>query len=310
MKTAVKKLTSAIIAVILAMAALGTTTFAWITLTNTVTIAPFSAEVTTGDGIEISVDGGLTFFSDVPQTEINKALLKAGYYRELDGSNQVLDYGDFRFDLLTSVDGKVLKGFDGEIANNGFIELDFVFRARNTVSIYLAEGTKLSSVGIDWRADATFTSGKGTPLQPGDIINFKAAHGARISVSSNIATVVFEMPESANSLDGSKMVSGNTVLGTEVISLGAVEYYNVKHSNAPLNPAGVLVVASLTDLSLASSAIALLELNSQDMLEDRFIYGTVTARIWIEGWDADSFNAILSDNLAAQFVFSTIKPGE
>ena len=37
--------------------------------------------------------------------------------------------------------------------------------------------------------------------------------------------------------------------------------------------------------------------------EQGVYYGSTTVRIWIEGYDADCFNAILNDQILAQFSF-------
>ncbi|HRS31143.1 MAG TPA: hypothetical protein P5546_07450, partial [Bacilli bacterium] len=69
MRKLTTKLLFAIISAAFALVALGTTTFAWFTLTNEATISQFNAEITAGEGIEISLDG-TNFYTTIPATVI------------------------------------------------------------------------------------------------------------------------------------------------------------------------------------------------------------------------------------------------
>ncbi|MGI6728746.1 MAG: hypothetical protein ACOX5P_00560 [Bacilli bacterium] len=57
MRKLTTKLLFAIISAAFALVALGTTTFAWFTISNTASVSQFSAQVTAGQGLEISLDG-------------------------------------------------------------------------------------------------------------------------------------------------------------------------------------------------------------------------------------------------------------
>jgi len=50
-----RKLVLSILTVVLTVAALGTTTFAWFTLTNTSVVQPFQAQIVSDTGIEIAI---------------------------------------------------------------------------------------------------------------------------------------------------------------------------------------------------------------------------------------------------------------
>jgi len=74
MRKLTTKLLFAIISAAFALVALGTTTFAWFTLTNEATISQFNAEITAGEGIEISIDG-TNYYTTIP-TNIIQAKIK------------------------------------------------------------------------------------------------------------------------------------------------------------------------------------------------------------------------------------------
>jgi hypothetical protein len=55
MNSITRKLVLSVLTVVLTVIALGTTTFAWFTLTNTSIIQPFEAQVVSDTGIEVAV---------------------------------------------------------------------------------------------------------------------------------------------------------------------------------------------------------------------------------------------------------------
>ncbi|MFA6827833.1 MAG: hypothetical protein WCR64_05255, partial [Bacilli bacterium] len=69
MKNLSRKLMLSIVAIALVVIALGTSTFAWFTLSNKASVGQFNAEVTAGEGMELSVDG-TTWYSNIPSTVI------------------------------------------------------------------------------------------------------------------------------------------------------------------------------------------------------------------------------------------------
>jgi hypothetical protein len=64
-----KKLLLSVIAVIVTVAALGTSTFAWFTLSNRASVGQFNAQVSSGEGIEVSLNQ-TNWYTDIPTTVI------------------------------------------------------------------------------------------------------------------------------------------------------------------------------------------------------------------------------------------------
>ena len=69
MRKLTTKLLFAIISVAFALVALGTTTFAWFTLSDTATVSTFDAQITAGEGIEISLDD-INYYTTIPANVI------------------------------------------------------------------------------------------------------------------------------------------------------------------------------------------------------------------------------------------------
>ena len=64
MKNLTRKLMLSIVAIALVVIALGTSTFAWFTLSNKASVGQFNAEVTAGQGMELSLDGNNWYSTD------------------------------------------------------------------------------------------------------------------------------------------------------------------------------------------------------------------------------------------------------
>ena len=87
-----RKLFISILTVAFAFVTLGATTFAWFTLTTTAKVETFDASMQSGTGIEMSLDGGLSYKNYFTTEEILDAIT---------GSTS----GTITFNLVTSLDG-------------------------------------------------------------------------------------------------------------------------------------------------------------------------------------------------------------
>jgi hypothetical protein len=280
---------------ILAAFVLGTTTFAWISMTNTAKIDNFNATVGAGEGIEMSLDG-TAFHSTLTEEIIHD------YLFERVGAS----YPNFKYKAVTSENGIVLLGYDNQTAV-GYLEFDLTFRTPTgeTPDVYWA-GASVTSIGKPWTPDTSFINAKGISLTPlSGSSTYYVSDACRISVQGDLNTIVFENPE----------IGTNTVLGEKINndlsnSNGAVDYYKKKNAgSAPALANSVNVHATVSsDEDLNDLPLLTLHDAAEAGQDLNFNYGKVTIRIWIEGWDPDCFNSVLADVMSVQLVFA--KPAE
>jgi len=283
MRKLTTKLLFAIISAAFALVALGTTTFAWFTLSDTATVSQFNAQVTAGDGIEISLDGN-TYYTTIPDDVIQTAINKLNVTLEDITSPNGIDM--YRLGELTAI---TYNAAPGEGETNPYIEFDLWVRSPSNATVNLHAVT-FASTGVEWTPDATFTNAKEVPVTANDEPSTYYAHDAlRLSIAEKLeeeeeeVKVVYEHPETET----------NTVLGTSRSPNGMVDYYLKKNGENLITSYSEVTLPGSTDLSAAAELLDLVE-NTPKI---------ITVRIWIEGWDPDCFNSILDDEITAIIVF-------
>lgn len=301
-----RKLLVSILSLTFALLTLGTATFAWFTISDTVTVSPFEARIMTADGIEVSLgDSNPNFFVNVP-TEVVNAYLQAGGF-----------LGNFRLKHLTSEDGTTINDFDGVTklnpASDGYIYMQLRFKSQKpSVKIYVGTGSKLSSDPVAWTADASFTNAKGIEISASTgSINYFIANAARLSINSSTnGTLVYELPNQAYGT-GTDSEYGNTVLNTTPILNGGVHYYNQKNGLVSTEsgytglPYQDAITAASVQTFINQGPILTLSSTAET---DGYYYGIIEVRIWVEGWDPDCFDALLNSTLKIDLQFTTKQP--
>ncbi len=329
MKKLTKKAFVALFALFLAVVALGTTTFAWFTLGNTVIVQEFKLDVTGGEGIEFA------YIKHGTAGTTNELL--SGYVQNMTADEFLglvaTDYGygtaesfkdEFKFDLVASSDGTTfskldvnrdttpatvtlpqITGPDLALAHvqAGVLEFSLRFRTKakletgeNKVNLLWNHLTLASDPNNTWRPDRTFTNSKGfevTPATTGKV--YHASDAARVSVTGNLETptVVYENP-----LTDTNTVSSNNPI---VWNQGAHDYYKkVAGIDLELETAVNTFVPALT----TSTSPADLKVAEFGELDGEYRYVNITIRVYIDGFDAEGFNSILSSALKVAFKFT------
>jgi len=308
-----KKMFTAILSVTFSLVALGTVTFAWFTLTNITTIDSFDIDVSTTEGIEVAFGDKDEWF-----TEINNETM-TGYLRETALKN-------FKgLKPVTSPDGVYFYTREDRNQENplsdpvlaGYVEFKLRFRSliANT-AIYLSPETVMSDPeGITWTSDASFTNSKGKEIKVGEKVTFYVANAARMSFDDGDDGAgnlfVYELPDNSygDELDekfGNYSHSDNPLEDSDnpleegkitPIANGAISYYNRKHSLNQLKDYKDIKLAQANTSFLGANQIAV---TSNNTLTDGYYETSITVRIWLEGWDADCMDPIVSganDNL-------------
>lgn len=293
----------------------GTVSFAWISLATINSIDGISLGASTGNELEISLDG-------------------VNYTSQMTAASLEALFGEIKLIDVTSVDGKTfqtggLRPTGPAIPNEQYLSFDLWFRTtRPEHNVFLISnvndqvtydttmtGTYVVSRGVSWAAKYTFQNG---PL-PTDIVEkgerdtYYASDAIRISIN--------ELTDDTNALDERTQdelrsflydPSENPERGYG-LAYGMYSYFVEKtkyyiwlptvmqdasyHLTAfdPLNP-----YIALNDDSQVATLLMTDDVNEEGK---PYYRGKVQINIWIEGWDADAFDAVEDDRVKIQLQF-------
>jgi len=317
-----RKLMISILTVVLSISALGTTTFAWFTLTNVATVESFSANIVSETGIEVSLDGE-TWYNSLTEAMIQEYITEK--------------YGTFAFNHITSADGQIMRSLGtaslpNVTAGSGHLELILFFRSENVQQLAWTAAS-LGGTGLIWRADVDFTDSKGEDVLAGTDVSLSPADAMRISVLSPVdvaltvdplTPVVYENPSSGtNTVLGG--LTGVDLSNGGVGADGGLNYYYVKTGgNLPFGTDSVTVVGTETAItSDPDNPFIVLNLNATN--GDPVVYpndtyyftetlgktvnynatygGYLVINIWFEGYDAEAFNSLLGGEIIVGLEF-------
>lgn len=308
-----RKMVLSVLTVILTVGALGTTTFAWFTLTNTAVIQSFDANIVAETGIEIALDSGtdptlFNWVSTLTTEDINAFI------------------GDtFLFDDVTTTDGLTFMNYGNAnftATTSGYLELPIHFRS-SSASIIQWSQVSLTSTPETWMTGVNFTSQEGiggTLRTAGDSFMINAADSMRIAVIGSLVlnpitfpitltqtVIAFENPASVTNV---VLGAGGDLsyLATPLDGLGAAgahNYYFALNNALVTGSNAVATVPTIT--ALADNVVLNMIAGSGTAagLDDEF-YGTITIRIWLEGWDVNTYNAVLTRRIRTSFTFSGV----
>lgn len=312
-----RKLLISVFTLAFALVTLGATTFAWFTLTSVAKIDPYTVNIETGEGIEISLDG-LSFKSFITHTEL------------------LAKIGPKTFDPVTTSDGKsffyltelVTPGEKDPALAKDYIEFDlFVRTPVEDRSLTLLGSTTISSTKRTWVSDIPFNyDGYGllTDVPSGTSIDVYAANAFRMSFEENynltfpeddgdpIAVGEYNNTPKVFELDREALpnqTDNNIKLGTEVKTSGLLSYWNAKKPAAEKLETTHAVLPSVVYFTedLGVKPLANLTVTNGKNEDDKMFYSCVKVRMWLEGWDPDSFDSILASNVEVELQFGVIE---
>lgn len=306
-----KKLYLATITFVLMIMVTTTVTYAWLSLSTSNVVRNLELKTNLGDQLEISIDG-------------------LNYYQSLPSEVIISKLGRIVLTDITSMDGKTFEHgmrVDGPvIKNKDYVSIDFHFRTASLRAheVYLAnnvskditynqtkDGTFIISRGKSWVSDLDFIYG------PNDEV-VKKGDGGKYYISDAIRVAIHEQPlneEDERTEFSSKIfdLSGNEERGFGK-PYGAFDYYNKKRGHIDLPEVGPNIIYALSEFSKTSPYALdnnshILTLIKTDELNDKGMHyykGQVTMNIWLEGWDADLFDAVFGDQVKMQFEFKAV----
>lgn len=312
----VRKLVISVLSLCFAVVMVSTVSFAWLTMTNSNTTDGLSLRISTGDELQFSLDG-TNYFNVLPSHIIMENL------RELS------------FRDVTSMDGENFKAggpYGTGIARKNVDYFSLTFWVRTTTierHVYLVDnisknvdfnmsvdGTFVVSRGVNWKADLTFINGQNALediVSHGDRAMYYASDAIRISfIEEQDTNNPFDTRDNESLSRFIYDPSENPLRGYGV-AYGALSYYNLKKGmivEAPKDIPNVIYKLSefapnnpYTALDDNSRIMELIETDLKDSKNQTYYAGKVTINVWLEGWDADCFDAIYQDIVKVQLKF-------
>ncbi|HPX83868.1 MAG TPA: hypothetical protein PLR16_01115 [Bacilli bacterium] len=316
MNKLVNKLLLSILSLTLSAIMLGTVTFAWITMSNTGVADGLVLNVTNGEDLQISLDG-------------------ISYYNKLPGELIAKQLTNLQMHDVTSINGITFSsggptGLGEAIPNRDYVAITMWFRTTAAERfVYLVDnisndvefdtgrdGTFVVSLGRSWKADLTFVNGTDTindVVHEGTRNTYYASKAVRIAFVEQVHDDNIYDTRIPSSLR--KVIidpSGDPLRGYGV-SYGALDYISKRMSRIIEAPAQKPeTVYELTKFSPNNPYIPvsdnsrIMELIVSDQKDSKgqtYYVGKVTMNIWLEGWDADCFDAIVNDVIRIQLKF-------
>lgn len=300
MKTLTNKLVMSVLALVLTGVALSVGVFAWFTVNNTATVQSFNGSVQTGDGFYVSLDGS-TWVSTILAEDI-QAIIDGSSFTE--------------FMDLTSPDGVELNTLAGSAPATGYIEFNLYFVGSNAFTEIELTDLIISSIGRTWIPGIS-VEGTRSEGAANDPITEYAANAARVSFENLFDSSVV-VGEQAVGVNGNTLGFGAFATNEAVLFYNAIMETALTSGQFPAADLTTVQPGSLVDVSLGAlvphttanpSGIAAITptadiLNTIADTSGDYKKGAITVRIWIEGWDEQALNAILTDVLTVGFTFT------
>lgn len=283
MKKLTRKITLSLVAILFAVIALGTTTYAWFTLGTTASVGTVEGKVTSGEGIEISLDG---------ETWVNTLTEKmlSDYVTAKASTLNLTDVTKSGTTFMKN-NGKA----DGEtaIANTDYLVLPIQVRAIgdavkhklyvNSVNI---KDNKTTETAITWTADVAFNT-KGDAVTVGKEIKLYASDAARVTFEYDTNKATFYTTHNDTTY---------TDEDTTTVADGFAKNYATAKGYDTL-PTFVPDETTLVKAAGDKTAETLIV----DALTEAPI--TINVYVWLNGYDAHCINAILGHTIYVDFSF-------
>lgn len=319
---AMKKIYISILSVIISFILFGTVTYAFfgMSLINNVDGLNFSAS--SGDELQMSLDG-VNFYTKLPNSEIEKI------------------FKDIALIDVTSTDG--INFFTGGLnsvqvakPNEHYISFDLWIRtSEREHSIYLINnisqeveydteriGTYVISKGVPWVAKKGFMNGPFVTdwVEMGTIGIYHASESVRISITelnddlntyqkderTDLKTFMYDPSEDPNRGYGKSYGAFNYFFEVTRIWKSLPTYIpEVSYRLSKMDPNNPYQALDNESLVATLQPTGILDQKNRE-----YHQGKIKVNLWLEGWDADTFNSILGDQLRIQLQFKAARPAE
>ncbi len=302
MKSLTSKFVLSVLSLVLTGVALSVGVYAWFTINNTAEVQSFTTEVRSGSGFYVSLNGS-DWTNIITTADINN----------------VIDTANFRFDNVYSPDGVTFETMDGNAANvANYIEFPLYFAGDALLDGVQLSGMTLGGSQTSWVPGMNVAGTRAaSPANPSTPITDYASNAVRISFEDQLAasSPTITVVEKAAGLQGNTQGKGTFANNEAVLFYNAIEASPILEADftAATLPSTVTAAASMTTVVspmytvAAATATTLwtpsLPAGIINVLGEDAEVAFIRVRVWIEGWDAQAFNAILSGTIVLSFDF-------
>lgn len=291
MKSISMKIYMSVFALLLTVSALAATTFAWFTLGNTAQVNSFTGDVYAGEGLEVRLidnngDAVTPWSSYIASSDIQDLIAANGFAQ---------------FKAITTVD---TTSFTTVLIDNGsvtnvsaaqseYIKFTLEFRTKQTEADLLWTKATLSGTDVSWVNDGNlFKDASGLDVDTDDSVTENVANAARIAVVNGTTVLGYELPEEDNNVQGKGTASVGAHSFIKSRYQGIETLYDNAHLSATLVATEDVNTNNQTVVAFGDTADA-----------NGYVFVTLDVFVWIEGWDANTYNPILSQTLTASLEF-------
>ncbi len=319
----VKKLYIAILAMILLVVTLATSTFAWAIIAETNRVDGFNITARQDSNLEFSLDG-INYSSEINEQQINAII----------GEAKLMDWTTYDGQTFTGTTIPFVEGvLDFEaVPNKNYIQLVLYVRTSSAMytDLYLVNnvsqsvsydalpntGTYVTSRGVNYRAPITYQYSPTMTVFEGEVRTYYAKDAVRVS----FVEMLYDDTDTRLESELNRFIwdpSGNPARGFAK-TFGATDFIKQYHNlyfELPTEEQTVTYgLTTFTDpnaylpdnqLSRVASLVESDEVNNQNR---NYHIGKFMINFWVEGWDADAFDAVFDDELQIQFEFQSGLP--
>lgn len=300
MKKLTRKLFISVLVAVFAFVALGTSTYAWITLSNNAEVNAFEAKIEAGEaGIELSEDytgnvetatwkTSLTLTKDFTTTLLNDLTM--------DFATDGMIFSDYVATYDEALGKNSMeKTTDGVVVNEDYIEFSIWMKRTNSTDDTATTTVKVNGAKVAFETVgdpvATFT------YAGGNAQNLLAINAARLSITGNTGadyaakTAIYEqkidntLVEEKRNTTGWDSANGfaHKYAASQDIAIGddTPEYVAKQSENGDNDSEGIITLTGNTPVE-------------------------IKVRVWIEGWDNECHAQILTQSFKVAFGFEIV----
>ena len=314
-----KKIHISLLSFVLIVLVFGTVTYAWMSLSVINNIDGLTLTASSGDELELSFDG-IEYYSVLPSTPLEGSVDGIRLYdvTSIDGIN--FQTGGLR-EVGVAVPNEHYLSFDLWIRTSQAERDIFLI---NDVSKEMKfgdvrNGTYFVSKGVTWRSPHTFFNGPliEDTVQAGDIGVYYGHDAIRISIielqdennpydqrdAEELGTYLYDPSGNPNRGYGSPVGAFSYFFQRTLI----YQYLPTKYPPTSYRLSEMDPHNPYQALDNESLVATLQKTDTKDSKNRTFYSGKVRINIWVEGWDADAFDAIDKDQIQIQLQFKAAR---